>query len=141
MKWTMNDNSGSSAICRQRPGDKKKTCRVVLGLPPSLPAANLADQFRMKGWDVCVTGSGEDARRAAIRHHAAVVVVPFLADDPLVTAKVVNAMPAKAKVVLVVGREKEQAERFGDMIGAVVVGETDGADAILTALVGRVSSK
>jgi hypothetical protein len=140
MKWTMNDDNGGSTLCRQRPGEKKKACRVVLGLPPSLPAANLADQFRMKGWDVCVAANGEDARRTAIRHHANVVVVPFLPNDPLATAKVVNAMPAKAKIVLVAA-ERGQAARFGEMIEAVVVGDRDSADTILNELSGRHAKK
>ena len=82
----------------------KKAPRVVLGLGHSGYAIAAATQLRAAGYDVTLTASNEEARRAAIRARASVVIVRVAALEPaqlLDAAKLMTAMPKKARVILV----------------------------------------
>lgn len=120
--------------CREQIPPRKKQKRIVLGLGPTLTAANIAHELRVAGWDVVTVATGEDARKAAIRNGLCVVAVPFLANDPLATAKVVNAMPKKSKVILVTPTRGDQVEQFAEMMGVPVVVEAEAGLAIPAAV-------
>lgn len=124
----------ASTGCREPVAGRKKQKRIVLGLGPTLAAANIAHDLRVAGWDVVTAASGEDARRAAIRNGLCVVAVPYSAVDPLATAKVVNAMPKKSKVILVAAARHAQVDQFAEMMGVPVVVEAEAGTAIPAAV-------
>ena len=125
-------------LCRNRPTDKKKLKRIVLGLGLTNLAHSLAQQLRHREWDVQIASTAEEARRASVRKSVCAVVVPFEPNDPLATAKVVNAVPTKSRVILLASSATDQARQFADMIGVTFVSDTDDISAIVDAMIGQV---
>lgn len=123
-----------STTCREQIQNRKKQKRIVLGLGPTLASANIAHQLRVGGWDVATVANGEEARRAAVRNCTHLVVMPYVQNDALATAKVINAMPRKTKVILVIAASDPQVEQFAEMMGVPVVVESGAGIAILTAV-------
>ncbi|QEL18274.1 hypothetical protein [Limnoglobus roseus] len=110
--------------------------RIVLGLGPTLFAANVAHEFRSRGWEALSTATGEDARRYAVANCTSVVLVPYQDNDPLATAKIVNAMPRKTKVVLLTATSNRRAIQLAEMMGIPVVAEAGGVEGVVAAVAG-----
>ncbi len=132
----MKPTTNCTTTCLTPPTDQKKRTRIVLGLGPTLFAANVAHQFRTLGWDVLTTSTGEDARRAALGQCTAIVVVPYLGNDPLATAKIVNAMPRKSRVVLLSAVPHDRAIQFAEMMGIPLISERDGTEGVVASVKG-----
>lgn len=119
----------------------KKRSRIVLGLGSTNFATEVADEFRLKGWDVQTAEDGEEARRTAVRDSAHAVVVPFEPQDELSTAKVVSAVPEDSSVVLISPRANLQATRFATLIGVAMAVESAGVAGIVSAVEGAMLLK
>ncbi|MGL4423918.1 MAG: hypothetical protein ACRCZF_24905 [Gemmataceae bacterium] len=127
--------NGGSSVCVPRVAAKKAP-RVVLGLGNSGYAHAVASQLRAIGFDVMATAPGEEARRAAVRTRASVVVfhVPSTEtrDTLLDLAKLTTAVPLKTRVLLVGSRTDAAAGHLAGAIGAAgQVDEAEGAPALV----------
>jgi hypothetical protein len=117
---------------RNRPAAKRDAARqfrIVLGLGHTLFAANLADKLRMSDHDVRLTAVPEMARRLAVRQRAHVLILPYLAHDPLLTAKIASATPRTVRVILVA--ESHEAERFAQQLAVEYAKSADGIERLL----------
>ena len=129
----MNTTTNGRTTCRPLSTNRNVQTRIVLGLGPTLFSANLSYSLRTLGWHVVTTANGEEARRSAVGNGTHVAIVPFVSNDLLVTAKIINAMPSKTKVVMVTITPNERAVQFAEMMGIPVVAESEGVAAIVAA--------
>lgn len=93
---------------------------------------DVADHFRLLGWDVCAPATAEDAARIAFRKNAAVIVLPAetgCESGFLTAAKLRKAKP-KAKLVLVGAERNETAERLAKFVGATFVAAPTAVDEV-----------
>ena len=118
--------------------EAKRSPRLVIGIGCSPLAMRVAARFRSEGWEVAITGTGEEARRLAVRGRASVLVLPVTAGSLLATAKLVTALPRRTQVILVGPEGDADLERASLFLGAATfVAETGGVDSLVEA-VGRV---
>jgi len=87
----------------------RPTPRLVIGLNGSGFAAKAAAAFRTLGWDVILAGTGEEARRLAIRGRATALVIGVDEAGLLDAAKLLTALPRRT---MTIGRRASSTERI-----------------------------
>jgi ActR/RegA family two-component response regulator len=101
---------------RSRDQHSKKT--IVLGPVPQ--AMELESLFVSRGWDVLLSKTGKEARKLAIKNNASFVVLPVRCEPESGWLSCVKLTRSgkKVRVVLVGGKNDEEAERFALFAGA-----------------------
>jgi hypothetical protein len=114
----------------------RKPRAVVVG--NSLFAANAADQFRKRGWEVCTIAHADDLTCAVMAKKPNAVILPTdtgTESGHLIAAKLKKVKP-KLRVVLVDDKRSPESERFARFVGAAYALESDGAGKVVAGIVG-----
>ncbi len=114
----------------------RKPRAVIVG--NSVFAGNAADQFRKLGWDVFSVAAADDLAEAVLAKKPNAVLLPAetgAESGHLIAAKLKKVKP-KLKVVIVGAKHTPKADRFAKFVGATFAVEADGANKVVSAVVG-----
>jgi hypothetical protein len=129
-------NTFTSSITATPDTNARVAPRLVIGLNGSPFAAKAAAEFRGFGWEVILTGTGEEARRLAIRNRAKALVIGVDEGGLLHAAKLLTALPRRTKAVLTAPVADGALKRASRYLGAAFVAEDDGVGALVRVVVG-----
>jgi len=130
-------NSFTSGIKAAQDKNARVSPRMVIGLNGSAFAAKAAVEFRGLGWEVVHAGTGEEARRLAVRGRAQALVIGVDEGGLLDAAKLLTALPRRTKAVITAPVSDPALVRASLYLGAAFVAESDGIPALVKAVIGN----